>query len=138
MFGIIKLVMLASAVHPSTQTDPAVLPPNPHPVAAGHQGSGVEVVAAEKEAFWPSDNASEVATTLPPPLPSPEAMTVAPKAMATSSTAIPTAFQPCGGADVMVPESMGPSQHVEEVLPGLQHLRKNNEKANITETPLHL
>jgi hypothetical protein len=50
----------------------------------------VEVVANEKEAFWPSD-ASEVATTLPPPLPSPKAMAVAPKAMNTSSTAIPAA-----------------------------------------------
>jgi hypothetical protein len=49
----------------------------------------VEVVANEKAAFWPSD-ASEVATTLPPPLPSPEAMAVAPKAMTTSST-VPTA-----------------------------------------------
>jgi hypothetical protein len=53
--------------------------------------------------------------------------------MATSSTANPTAFQPCGGANVMVPAFMGPSEHVEEVLLGLHHPCKNAEKRNISE-----
>jgi hypothetical protein len=108
---------------------PSAAPPNPHPVTAGHLGDGAEAADVENEAFLPPDNSSDVAMTLPPSLPSPEAMAVAPKAMAT----IPTAFQPCGGANVTVPTFMGPSRHVEEVLLGLHHPRKNPEERNISE-----
>jgi hypothetical protein len=103
------------------------------PVTAGHLGDGAEAADAENEAFLPPDNSSDVATTLPPSLPSPEAMAVAPKpkAMATSSTAIPTAFQPCGGANVTVPAFLGASQHVEEVLLGLHHISEIEVKYRV-------
>ena len=61
-----------SAEHPSTQTNPVVLPntPTPHPVAARHLGDGVEV--------------ADVATTLPPPPPSPSAIHPSKLALLTS------------------------------------------------------
>jgi len=124
-----------SADQSSTQTHPVVLPnpPNRRPIAACHLCDRMEAAAAASGAYLPPDTASEAATTLPPPPPSPETMAVALKAMANSSTVIPAAFQPRGGADVMATASVGPSQLVEEVLPGSQH-HKNNEKAAITET----
>ena len=111
-----------SADDSSTQTYSAVPPTTPkaHPVSTRHLGCRVEAAAAALGAHLPPDTASEAATTLPPSPPSPEAIAVAPKAMATSSTAIPTALQPHGGSNAMVPAFMGPSQHVEEVLLGSQ------------------
>ena len=120
----------------STTTHPVVLPthPNPHPVAARHVGDGVEAADAAKEAYLPPDTSADVATTLPPPPPSPDTIPMASKAMATSSTAIPTAFQPRSGANVMVPAFMGPSQHVEEVL-ALSQIRGNTRICDRYECP---
>ena len=72
----------------------------------------------------------DVATTLPP---SPDTLPMAQKAMATSSTAIPTAIQPRGGANVMAASSVGPSHHVEEVSAPTQLPREFAHKRNNTE-----
>jgi hypothetical protein len=68
----------------------------------------------------------DVAPTLPPTLPSPDTLPMAQEAMTTSSTAVPTASQPHGGANVMATVLMGPSQHVEEVS-ALSQIRDNTE-----------
>jgi hypothetical protein len=75
-----------SAEHPSTQTNPVVLPntPTPHPVAARHLGDGVEVAAAAQQAYLPPDTPADVATTLPPPSPSPSAIHPSKLALLTS------------------------------------------------------
>ncbi len=116
------------AVSPSTHL-PAT--PNAHPVTAGHLGNGAEAAGAANEAVQPPDASADAATTLPPPPPSPDTIPVASEAMATSSTAIPTAFQPRGGVNVMVPASMGPSHHVEEVVTPSQLPREKRNTSDI-------
>jgi hypothetical protein len=66
----------SSAEHPSTQTNPVVLPntPTQHPVAARNLGHGGEVAAAAQQAYLQPDTPADVATTLLPPLPSPSAI----------------------------------------------------------------
>jgi hypothetical protein len=68
---VLTMVPSPSAEHPSTQTNPVVLPntPTPHPVAARHLDDGVEVVAAAQQAYLPPDMPADVAMTLPPPSP---------------------------------------------------------------------
>jgi hypothetical protein len=122
-----------SAVYPSTQTNPVVLPntPTPHPVATRHLDDGVEVTAAAQQAYLPPDTPVDVATTLPPPPPSPSAIQpsiqTCPTHLPTPPNRHPVTAGHLGGWTVF----MGPSQHVEEVLLGLQlHENKIREIHN--------